>query len=280
ADLAGDSRSFGSDQGLEESLGIGVDGGAGAQLDEQRGSRARTTGELTEESGPGGPVTNASGRSSGPSNGSSKSPSAGPDLDLGHRAGKDPFGSTAPAPAAPPDGAGGTAVTDSTADRDSRTSSTSRVVANDAAMADEVPAPTTSTSPSISSHGSEPPTNASAVTVDSGAEQEDTVAGGPGSLPSGSTSLPEPAAPPSQVTLPPSVTPPPVVTPPKSPPSTNGPPVTTPARPPVAATPPTTRKPVPADTRPSPGGGRNRARGRSGDTSSNSSNGRAGGRKR
>lgn len=271
----GGSPTAEADRAGEEAFGIGVGVGAGTELDNQRASRARTTGELTDDAVNGDPAARASGRSSGPS--------GGLDLDLGHRSNEDSIPATGPAPASPVTTSGAGVPIAST---NEPTESTERLVAGNDDTSTGSVVSTTSTTRANSFPGSEPAITAPPATVevetdDGGDGDSEGDPPGSGSVPPGSTSVPEPGTLPPPVTLPPSVTLPPAV------PPTIGRP-TTPPQPPVTVEPPTTRKSVPADTRPSPGNGQNRGRGRGADSSvgpprpngANGSNGRAVGRQR
>ncbi len=245
ADLARDPGASTAESSDGWAPGIGIGGDAGARSDHERGSRARTTGELSYETTAPGPASSVADRSSGPS--------GGLDLDLGHRSG-DRVVDTAPTiagPGTPSVGATpGAPTVDSTAPA--------------GGVVTEPMMSTSSTTSANSFPNSELVTTAPATVADAGADGEQTDGGPLGSVPPGSTSVPE------HVTLPPHATVPP-----------SGSPTTAPSSPSVTVTPPTTRKPVPADTRPSPG--RGQGRGRSADPGpgaggSNGSNGRAVGR--
>lgn len=242
ADVARESRS--SDPALndEGALGRDVGGGNGASSGEQRASRARTTGELTDKA-PSASATGGSGRSSGPSEGL--------DLDLGYRSGGDPAAGTSPAASPVP-----VDPADSTADPIEPTTA--------------VPAEPTIAVPAE-------PTNVAPAeiggTMDAGSSTTATTAAisFPGHELSTTTAPPVTAE--AEVDL-------------GSP--TSRFPAANPNRPSVSAVPSTTRRPVPADTRPSQGAGQGLGRGRNQDSpggaaasnGSNGSNGRAVGRPR
>ncbi|MDH3303423.1 MAG: hypothetical protein OES24_23210 [Acidimicrobiia bacterium] len=261
ADVARESRS--SDPALndEGALGIDVGGGIGASSGEQRASRARTTGELTDGASSAFPATGESGRSSGPAEGL--------DLDLGYRSGGDPAAGTSPATTS-----GASDPVDSTADPIEPTN----VAPAEIGGTMDAGSSTTATTAAISFPGHELSTTTAPPTI---AEAEVDV-GWLGSVPLGSTSVPEPGTLPAPVTVHPSGT-----VPPPGPPTSRFP-STTPTRPSVSAVLPTTRRPVPADTRPSQGVGQGHGRGRNQDSpggtaasnGSNGSNGRAVGRLR
>ncbi len=248
-----------------------VPGLIGEDAEGHQASRARTTGEMTEQSSAGAAV---SGRSVGPADG------ADLDLDLGHRS---------PDPQSPIARSG-----DDSIESPATAGEASDGAVDPAAQSDPGDPSTTSTIDPSSSVGGV--TGSTTVPVTSGG---DPAQNPPSSIPFGSTSVPEPGTLPPPVTAPPTPSAPPSV---PSPPTTR--PSTTPPRPPTTAerpvrpsvpstrpsVPPTpsTRRPVPADTRPTPsdtrpgsdvGRGRDRAASVSG-TPPNRGNGRAVGQHR